>query len=546
MLAAARAAAPRARFALADLARLPLPDRAAACTICFRFLHHLPPPAQERAVSELARVTETALILSAFHPISAHHALRRVATAVSQRPLPRHPAPGCLASPQRLRTPFAAPAGPPARPLRCSLRACPPPGRRRNAVICAEALVSSRASSPFTAPAPARPSASRPAPARAARRRGAGLRRAAFGRSGPRTVEGHAGPLDGAETVPADLHGGRAGRALLRDRAPRRARADLRSGEEHAAPATGRPTHRHGGDRRTRAARHRPRPRLSEDPVRLRLPDLQRRHGHLRSHSAPDALRGPGDRDEDDRRQDPDRPEPQRRGPRLRPRRQALPPTRRCPRPRERSESFGLGRSRQDPPLQSRRHDSPQQSLRGGEQSVLARASQLLRPRVPSARRSALRERERAEHGGRDPDHQTRRELRLAVRTRQPGEARLRQADPRVDLSDRSLRSRLLARDRLSDLLPPQPLGRRLCGRSRADPAPRRPDARQGPVGDPRSGRAAGDRREAGTRRPDVRLLPRHRLDLPDRLERHAAAPAGVRRHGPGGAGHAELAAPAR
>lgn len=93
MLTAARAAHPGVRLVRGDLARLPLSDQAAACTICFRFLHHLPPPAQERAVAELARVTRRALILSAFHPVSLHHALRRLACAVARRPPPRHATP---------------------------------------------------------------------------------------------------------------------------------------------------------------------------------------------------------------------------------------------------------------------------------------------------------------------------------------------------------------------------------------------------------------------------------------------------------------------
>lgn len=70
-------AAQGGRAAQAELERLPLADRAVDGALCFRFLHHVPSREARVAIyRELARVSRRFVVLSWFHPFSAHR-LRR-------------------------------------------------------------------------------------------------------------------------------------------------------------------------------------------------------------------------------------------------------------------------------------------------------------------------------------------------------------------------------------------------------------------------------------------------------------------------------------
>ena len=85
---AARVAAGAAR---GELERLPLADRSVEGALCFRFLHHVPSSAQRaRILAELTRVSKSFVVVSFFHPWSAHHALRRLRRAALGAPLTRH------------------------------------------------------------------------------------------------------------------------------------------------------------------------------------------------------------------------------------------------------------------------------------------------------------------------------------------------------------------------------------------------------------------------------------------------------------------------
>ena len=76
---------------LASLDKLPFADRGLQTVLCFRFLHHLETDGQERIVSELSRVTDRLLLLSAFHPISAHGIKRRFGGLWKRKKSARHP-----------------------------------------------------------------------------------------------------------------------------------------------------------------------------------------------------------------------------------------------------------------------------------------------------------------------------------------------------------------------------------------------------------------------------------------------------------------------
>jgi ubiquinone/menaquinone biosynthesis C-methylase UbiE len=61
----------------ADALALPFADGAFDGVVVFRFLHHLPPEAQRLVVAEACRVAGRFVVVSFFHPCSAHH-LQRV------------------------------------------------------------------------------------------------------------------------------------------------------------------------------------------------------------------------------------------------------------------------------------------------------------------------------------------------------------------------------------------------------------------------------------------------------------------------------------
>jgi SAM-dependent methyltransferase len=81
MALAARAESQRA--VLGELERLPLRAGSVEGAVCFRFLHHLPTAEQRvRILTELARVARRFVVVSFFHPISAHHLARTAARLV--------------------------------------------------------------------------------------------------------------------------------------------------------------------------------------------------------------------------------------------------------------------------------------------------------------------------------------------------------------------------------------------------------------------------------------------------------------------------------
>ena len=61
----------------ADVLAMPFADAAGDGVVVFRFLHHLPPDAQRLVVAEACRVAGRFVVVSFFHPCSAHH-LQRV------------------------------------------------------------------------------------------------------------------------------------------------------------------------------------------------------------------------------------------------------------------------------------------------------------------------------------------------------------------------------------------------------------------------------------------------------------------------------------
>lgn len=68
-----------------DALALPFADRSFDGVVVFRFLHHLPPAAAERAVAEACRVADRFVVASFFHKVSAHHLRRRFESIVRGR-----------------------------------------------------------------------------------------------------------------------------------------------------------------------------------------------------------------------------------------------------------------------------------------------------------------------------------------------------------------------------------------------------------------------------------------------------------------------------
>ncbi len=90
MLDQARAAGISAPLLRGDIQNLPLKAGSFDLVVSFRFLHHLGKQEAAKALQQLARVTRSDLILSAFHPWSAHHFSRRLQSWLHKKPLPRH------------------------------------------------------------------------------------------------------------------------------------------------------------------------------------------------------------------------------------------------------------------------------------------------------------------------------------------------------------------------------------------------------------------------------------------------------------------------
>lgn len=76
--------------ARADAADLPFADRGVAGVVCLRFLHHLPPRRAAAVVAELGRVADRYVVVSFFHPVSAHGLRRRVRELLTRRARARH------------------------------------------------------------------------------------------------------------------------------------------------------------------------------------------------------------------------------------------------------------------------------------------------------------------------------------------------------------------------------------------------------------------------------------------------------------------------
>lgn len=85
MLHAARDAEPRATLTLADATALPFDDRSFDGVLVFRFLHHLPPRLAESVCTEAARLARRFVVVSFFHPCSAHGLQRAIAQRVLRR-----------------------------------------------------------------------------------------------------------------------------------------------------------------------------------------------------------------------------------------------------------------------------------------------------------------------------------------------------------------------------------------------------------------------------------------------------------------------------
>ena len=89
---------------LGELEHLPLADKTVEGALCFRFLHHVPSREQrQRILGELTRVSRRFVVLSFFHPLSPHQALRHLKSAFTGRPIARY-----TVTVGRLRTELAA------------------------------------------------------------------------------------------------------------------------------------------------------------------------------------------------------------------------------------------------------------------------------------------------------------------------------------------------------------------------------------------------------------------------------------------------------
>jgi SAM-dependent methyltransferase len=78
-----------ARLACADAAAMPFADRAFDGVIVFRFLHHVPDDLARAVCGEAARVADGAVLVSFFHPVSAHHLMRTLKSRILGRPRTR-------------------------------------------------------------------------------------------------------------------------------------------------------------------------------------------------------------------------------------------------------------------------------------------------------------------------------------------------------------------------------------------------------------------------------------------------------------------------
>ncbi|MEO6593896.1 MAG: methyltransferase domain-containing protein [Planctomycetota bacterium] len=79
MLQQARARGTASTFLLqADAVSMPFAERCVDGALMFRFLHHLPPEASRRAIADACRTARRFVVVSFFHPCSAHHLQRRL------------------------------------------------------------------------------------------------------------------------------------------------------------------------------------------------------------------------------------------------------------------------------------------------------------------------------------------------------------------------------------------------------------------------------------------------------------------------------------
>jgi ubiquinone/menaquinone biosynthesis C-methylase UbiE len=74
----------------ADSLALPFAHESLDGTVMFRFLHHLPPDLAQIALAEASRVSRRYLVVSFFHPISAHGLRRRLMELFTRRARTRH------------------------------------------------------------------------------------------------------------------------------------------------------------------------------------------------------------------------------------------------------------------------------------------------------------------------------------------------------------------------------------------------------------------------------------------------------------------------
>lgn len=78
MLLELRAAGEDAPALQCDAARLPLADRSVDGVVCFRFLHHVATATSDAVLDEACRVADKFVVVSFFHPFSAHNWKRRL------------------------------------------------------------------------------------------------------------------------------------------------------------------------------------------------------------------------------------------------------------------------------------------------------------------------------------------------------------------------------------------------------------------------------------------------------------------------------------
>jgi SAM-dependent methyltransferase len=91
MLAEARGAlGAEAPLAAGDAAALPFADGAFDGVVVFRFLHHLPPAEARAVIDEAARAARRFVVVSFFHPVSAHNLTRRLSEVLRGRARTRH------------------------------------------------------------------------------------------------------------------------------------------------------------------------------------------------------------------------------------------------------------------------------------------------------------------------------------------------------------------------------------------------------------------------------------------------------------------------